>query len=743
MRQYTVPKIYYNKNRSFCFFYFNGKRIRIYNGKSIGKNIYPNKLKNKTLVLDELNKLKDSLLFQLQNNWDPNNSYNQIKKGIKEENTSISSYEKSIFQERINIEIYKNSDIGSKVAAKEIADLILNKQTIGKNCILGLATGSSPISVYKELIRMHINEGLSFKNVITFNLDEYTPMNPKSKHSYHFFMHENLFNHIDIKKQNIYIPKGDLKNKKIQEYCMGFEKKINDYGGLDLQLLGIGRTGHIGFNEPGALKTSITRLTNIDFLTKLDASEEFQGIENVPSKAITMGVQTILNAKKIILLAWGEGKRSVIKKSVEEPPSEIMPASYLQHHSNTKFILDIDSSSNLNRVSCPWFYVDITTLNPERQTSNTIKSWNDFNIKKAVIWLSLKLKKPILFLTDNDYQENGMSKIFEKYNNAYNSNIKVFNMLQHTITGWPGGKPNADETKRPERSSPIKKRTLIFSPHPDDDVISMGGTIERLVNQGHEVYIAYQVSGNIAVFNEDILQQIEIFKRTLKNIKKTFSLKSLINDSDKIFSVIKKDIHHKNVSENSVLSKFKTSIRQAEAIQAATFLGVNKNNISFLEMPFYKTGKPKKSELSNKDISIVSKIIEKIKPHQIFAAGDLADPHGTHRLCLNAIFQSINNLKKEYFMKNCYVWLYRGAWKEWKIYDIDMSVPLSDDQIIKKRKSIFKHQTQKDSPVFPGSDMREFWQRAEERNAHTAGLYKRLGFAQYQAMEAFKRYKFH
>ena len=742
MRQYTIPKIYYNKNRSFCFFYFNGKRIRIYNGKSIGENIYPNKLKNKAKVLDELNKLKDSLLLQLQNNWIPNNSYNLTKEKSLEEETSISTYEKSIFQERVNLEIYNNSEIGSKVVADEIAELIIKKQNIGKNCILGLATGSSPIYVYKELIRIHKNEGLSFKNVISFNLDEYVPMDPKSKHSYHFFMYESLFKHIDIKKQNIHIPKGDLEMKKIQNHCMNFEKKIKDHGGIDLQLLGIGRTGHIGFNEPGALRSSITRLTNIDFLTKFDAAEEFQGIENVPLKAITMGVQTILNAKKIILLAWGEGKRTVIKKSVEEQPLETMPASYLQYHTNTKFILDKDSSSSLKRISCPWFYTDITTFKVKETEFENLRSWNDFNIKKAVIWLSLRLKKPILFLTDRDYQENGMSKIFEKYDNAYNANIKVFNLIQNTITGWPGGKPNADESKRPERSKPSKKRCLIFSPHPDDDVISMGGTIERLVNQGHEVYIAYQVSGNIAVFNEDILQQIEIIKRTFKNIRKSFNLKKIINESNEIFNLIKKEIKNKNTSDKSILSKFKSSIRQAEAIQATTFLGVNKKNILFLNMPFYETGKAKKNELGKKDISIISKIIEKIKPHQIFAAGDLADPHGTHRLCLNSIFNSIDNLKKEIFMKNCYVWLYRGAWKEWKIYDIDMSVPLSDDQIITKRKSIFKHQTQKDSPVFPGSDTREFWQRAEERNAHTASLYKRLGLAQYQAMEAFKRHYF-
>jgi len=740
MRQiYSDPAIYYNIKRSFCFFYFKNKRIRIYNGKCINNDIYPNKKKKKAEILEELEKLRKSLSNALKNNWSPNRPFLLKKKEIQLTEKSSAIYERSIFQERINLEIYENTLIGSKVVAKEIARLIIKQQKLKQNCVLGLATGSSPISVYRELIRMHKNEGLSFENVITFNLDEYVPMHPKSVNSYHHFMYENLFNHIDVKKENINIPKGNLNINDIQNHCIDFEKKIQKNGGLDFQLLGIGRTGHIGFNEPGALQSSITRLTNIDYLTKFDASEDFQGIINVPSKAITMGINTIMSAKRIILLAWGNGKRSIIKKAIEEPPSEIVPASYLQNHNNTTFILDRESSSTLNRIGCPWFYTDITTYKPIRKTSLSINKWGDVNIKKAVIWLSFKLKKPILFLTDRDYQENGMSKIFERYENAYNANIKVFNMLQHTITGWPGGKPHADETKRPERAYPAKKRCLIFSPHPDDDVISMGGTIERLVKQGNEVYIAYQTSGNIAVFDEFVLQQVEVTKRTIKNIKSSFNFKDFKTASNNLFDIIKKGINNKKESDSLILQEIKTSIRQAEAIQACRYISINEKNIFFLDMPFYKTGKSKKNEISVKDISIVTKLIKKVKPHQIFAAGDLADPHGTHRLCLDSIFKSIENLKNTSYMNNCYVWLYRGAWKEWKVYDIDMSVPLSSDQIINKRKAIFKHQSQKDSPVFPGLDEREFWQRAEERNKHTAKLYRELGFAKYKAMEAFKK----
>ena len=607
-------------------------------------------------------------------------------------------------------------------------------------CVLGLATGSSPITIYSELVRLHKEENLSFKNVITFNLDEYWPMNKNSRHSYHKFMFDNLFDHIDIDKKNINIPNGNVSPNKLENHCIKFENKINELGGLDLQLLGIGRNGHIGFNEPGTLKSSVTRKVRIEHTTRFDASEEFGGIDNVPKEAISMGTKTILNAKKIILVAWGSNKSKIIKRSIEEKENDIVPASLLQSHNNTLFVLDKDSAGSLERFVCPWLYTDINKP-PVTKLSTTIIGWTKENIKKAVIWLSIKKKKPILLLTDEDYNENGMSGIFEKYKSSYETNIDVFNMIQNTITGWPGGKPNSNDTSRPESSNPSKKRVIIFSPHPDDDVISMGGTFDRLINQGHDVHIAYQTSGNTAVWDEFVL---EIFEQN-NNISKVISKNTnFLNTSDRYLKEIK-DYTEQKIDRMGfeILNEIKGSIRQSEAYQACKFLGLeNKKKIHFLDMPFYRKGQKKRKDISKNDIDIVKGLIKKIKPHQIYAAGDLSDPHGTHRLCLRAIYRSIDKLKKFKFMKDCNVWLYKGAWNEWKMEDIEMSVPLSPDQVIKKRKAIFKHKSQKDGAVFPGNDPREFWQRAEERSAKTANTYSELGFAKYAAIEGFKKYKF-
>ena len=607
-------------------------------------------------------------------------------------------------------------------------------------CVLGLATGSSPITIYSELVRLHKEENLSFKNVITFNLDEYWPMNKNSRHSYHKFMFDNLFNHIDIDNKNINIPNGNVSPNKLEKHCIKFENKIKELGGLDLQLLGIGRNGHIGFNEPGTLKSSVTRKVRIEHSTRFDASEEFGGIDNVPKEAISMGTKTILDAKKIILVAWGSNKSKIIKRSIEEKENDIIPASLLQSHNNTLFVLDKDSAGSLERFVCPWLYTDINKP-PVTKLSTTIIGWTKENIKKAVIWLSIKKKKPILLLTDEDYNENGMSGIFEKYKSSYETNIDVFNMIQNTITGWPGGKPNSDDTSRPERSNPSKKRVIIFSPHPDDDVISMGGTFDRLINQGHDVHIAYQTSGNTAVWDEFVL---EIFEQN-NNISKVISKNTnFLNISDRYLKEIK-DYTEQKIDRRGfeILNEIKGSIRQSEAYQACKFLGLeNKKKIHFLDMPFYRRGQKKRKDISKNDIGIVKGLIKKIKPHQIYAAGDLSDPHGTHRLCLRAIYRSIDKLKKFKFMKDCNVWLYKGAWNEWKVEDIEMSVPLSPDQVIKKRKAIFKHKSQKDGAVFPGNDPREFWQRAEERSAKTANTYSELGFAKYAAIEGFKKYKF-
>ena len=738
-------KINSNPLRSFCYYNSNGKRIKVYNGKQFNEDLYPNK--EKDLIK------RTALLKRLKNIIDFNLGISKSKKNQRRRR-SDNLYDQSVFKERIAIELYEHPKFGSNAAANEIANLIKEKQKNNKNCVLGLATGSSPISIYEELVRMHKEENLSFHNVITFNLDEYLPMDPNSIHSYHKFMFENLFDHIDIDPNNINIPNGNIDSDKTEKHCVEFENKIKKEGGLDFQLLGIGRNGHIGFNEPGSIESSVTRKVKIEITTRFDAASEFGGINNVPKDAISMGIRTIMSAKRVVLVAWGDGKAKVVKKAVEEEENELVPASFLQTHPNCLFVLDKESSSQLNRMNCPWVFTDITKK-PSSILSSTIIGWTDFNIKKAVIWLSIKKNKSILQLTDEDYQENGMGGIFEKYVSAYETNIKVFNMIQNTITGWPGGKPNADDAGRPERAKPSKKRVLIFSPHPDDDVISMGGTFERLIKQGHEVHVAYNTSGNIAVNDNNVLEITELIQRLVTSLSPK-ELNTLMSDGKNKLGknhIIWARNFHKSISGLlmekidvdgfKIVNQVKGIIRKSEAYQACQYLGLkNEENIHYLDMPFYQTGTIKKKDISDEDIKIVQNLITKIKPHQIYAAGDLSDPHGTHRLCLRSIYRAIDNLKSKLFMKDCYVWLYRGAWNEWKVYDIDMSVPLSPEQVIKKRRAIFKHQSQKDGIVFPGEDVREFWQRAEDRNKNTAEFFSKLGFAKYSAMEGFKRYRF-
>ena len=619
--------------------------------------------------------------------------------------------------EKIHNTIFQSSEIASKIVAKEIADLIREKQSKKENCILGLATGSSPIKVYEELIRLHHEEKLSFYNVITFNLDEYYPMEKENPESYHYFMNENLFKYIDLKPENINIPNGEIALEELDEYCLEYEAKILNAGGLDFQLLGIGRTGHIGFNEPGSHLNSGTRSITLNHITRVDAAHSFLGLNNVPRRAITMGIGTSQKAKRIVLLAWGENKASIIKKTIEGDVSSQVPATYLQIHNNATFVLDKEASSELTRIKTPWL------------VSTCI--WNEELKSKAIVWLCKKTKKPVLKLNDNDYNNNGMSGLLAEEGLAYDINIRMFNKLQHTITGWPGGKPNADDTNRPERKLPTKKKIIIFSPHPDDDVISMGGTFDRLVEQGHEVHVAYQTSGNIAVSDEEALRYAEVaLEISLKNNE---TIKKVIHSLQK---------HKVSKSDEIIIRKIKAQIRRKESLGATRFLGLPDNQVHFLDMPFYETGTVKKNNLVAEDIEIVSKLITEIKPHQIYAAGDLADPHGTHKVCLDAVFKSIENLKKESFIENCWVWLYRGAWHEWEPHEIEMAVPMSEDQVLKKRKAIFYHQSQKDNVMFQGEDSREFWVRVEERTKKTADKYNALGLAEYTAMEAFKRYYF-
>ncbi|MWB93309.1 glucosamine-6-phosphate deaminase [Flavobacterium sp. GA093] len=618
--------------------------------------------------------------------------------------------------EKIHNVIFDSSQEASLLIAQEIANLIQRKEELNEPCVLGLATGSSPIKVYEELVRKHKEEGLSFQNVITFNLDEYYPMDKDNIQSYYHFMHEHLFNHVDIPAENINIPDGKISSEELQQYCIDYEMKIKSYGGLDFQLLGIGRTGHIGFNEPGSHVNSGTRSITLDHLTRTDAASSFLGIDNVPRKAITMGIGTVKNAKRIVLLGWGISKADIIKKTIEGSVSSQVPATYLQQHNNTTFVLDTEASSELTRVKTPWLVKSVV--------------WTEELKLKAVAWLSELTQKPFLKLTDKDYNDNGMSGLLTEEGTAYDLNIKMFNKMQQTITGWPGGKPNADDTYRPERAMPAKKRVIIFSPHPDDDVISMGGTFDRLVEQGHDVHIAYQTSGNIAVSNEEALKFAEIAK----------SLNVHSEESENIIQFLKN--RSANEIDSLEVRKLKGMIRRSESLAATRYLGVPDSNVHFLDLPFYETGTVKKNNLSGADIDIMCNLIDFIKPHQIYAAGDLADPHGTHKVCLDSLFEALKIVKKNKYMDDCWVWLYRGAWHEWESYQIEMAVPMSPDQVLKKRHAIFYHQTQKDGVMFQGDDSREFWVRVEDRNRLTAKKYHDLGLADYSAIEAFKRYHF-
>ncbi|QCX53176.1 glucosamine-6-phosphate deaminase [Elizabethkingia sp. JS20170427COW] len=627
--------------------------------------------------------------------------------------------------EKIPVSVFDNEQEATIKVAHRIAQVIREKQEKGETAVLGLATGASPIKVYQELVRLHKEEGLSFKNVVTFNLDEYYPMQPTAEQSYVHFMNEKLFNHVDIPRENINIPDGTLALEDIADFCKKYEQKINDFGGIDIQILGIGRTGHIGFNEPGAAMNSGTRLVTLDDLTRKDASRDFGGKENVPKKAITMGVGSIFKAKEIILMAWNKKKAPIIKKAVEGEISSDIPATFLQASNNVEFIIDKDAATDLTRFDKPWLTHDI--------------EWDEVITKKAVVWLSLTLKKPILKLSDEDYNTHGMARLIAEKGPAYNMNIKIFNDLQHTITGWPGGKPNEDDSQRPERSTPAKKNVLLFSPHPDDDVISMGGTFIRLADQGHNVHVAYQTSGNSAVWDDDVVRYLEFAEDFAKLVgfddKK---VQELYRENVEIFKNKKP-----NQTDNEFVRNIKHIIRKGEAIAGARFVGLPEENIHFQSLPFYERRKFDKDFPYEEDVQLTMELLRKVKPHQVFAAGDFEDPHGTHKTCFDILYEALKRLKEtDEWTKDCWLWLYRGAWHEYPIHEIEMAVPLSPQEVYKKRLAIFKHQSQKDLPVYPGDDAREFWVRAEDRNSETANLYNQLGLAEYEAIEAFARWEF-
>ena len=628
--------------------------------------------------------------------------------------------------EKIPVKIYPDLKAGSKAVAKQIADLILEKQKKKEKCVLGLATGSTPKTLYAELVKMHREEKLSFKNVITFNLDEYYPISNDALQSYHRFMRVNFFNHIDIDPKNTHIPNGEIKKEDIKEHCRQYEKMIQDAGGIDLQILGIGNNGHIGFNEPGSSIYSKTRLITLDNSTRLANSYEFANISEVPRLAITMGIGEIMKAKKIILLAWGPGKAPVLKKAVEEDDTEHVPASLLQNHDDVTFVTDEAAASELTRFKSPWMTGDC--------------DWTPKMIKKAVVNMALKLKKPVLSLTNSDYNEYGLSDLLVEEGDAYELNLKVYYMLRDSITGWPGGKPDANLPTHPERSEPYPKRVVLFSPHPDDDIISMGGTFQRLHDQGHDVHVAYQTSGNIAVTDEFVTRFLD-FAVGFEEIAGIDTKKS-----GKILEDARRFIARKkaNQTDTPAIRAIKGLIRRCEARATCRYVGIKDENIHFQNLPFYETGSIEKKPMSEKDIKITMELLRQIKPHQVYCAGDFADPHGTHIVCFNVVLESLRRIKVagEEWVNDCWLWLYKGAWQEWNIEEIEMAIPMSPDQVLKKRFGIFIHQSQKDMVPFQGSDSREFWQRAEERNAATANLYADLGLTHCAAMEAFVRWHY-
>jgi glucosamine-6-phosphate deaminase len=627
--------------------------------------------------------------------------------------------------EKIPVKIYKNPTEGSNALAVQIAHLIKEKQGQNLPCVLGMATGATPILLYKELVRMHKEEGLSFKNVVTVNLDEYYPIPRNAYQSYWSFMHRHLFDHIDIDPKNIHLPNSEWTKEELKEKCVAYEQTIEKLGGIDLQILGIGKNGHIGFNEPGSSFHSKTRVIHLDHLTRMANLYEWHDINKVPRTAITVGIGSIMKAKKIVLLAWGN-KAEIVAKSIEGDVTEQVPASVLQNHDDCTYIIDEFAATELTRNKAPWL------------TGSC--EWTPQNIKKAVIELALKLDKTVLSLTADDYKENSLADLLVLKESVYDINLQVFYMMRDSITGWPGGKPNAVIPAHPERSSPHPKRVMIFSPHPDDDIISMGGTFMRLHDQGHDVHVAYQTSGNIAVTDEFVTRFLDF----AVGFEDLFGIDN--KKSNEILSEARQFLSGKKPGEldTAEIRSIKGLIRRCEAKATCRYVGIAEQNYHFMNLPFYETGAIDKKPMGQEDIQITMELLRKIKPHQVYCAGDLADPHGTHKVCLEVIFESMRRLKAagEDWVKDCWVWLYKGAWQEWDISEIEMAVPMSPDQVMKKRFGIFIHQSQKDSVPFQGTDAREFWQRAEIRNANTAELYAKLGLTKYAAIEAFVRWHY-
>ena len=651
---------------------------------------------------------------------------NQIPEEFYRPATAIERSEITRF-EKVPTDIFPTIEEGAIDIANHLEADIKKREQEGRKYIMGVGSGSSLTPIFQELIKRHQAGKLSFKNVVVFNAYEYFPLSEENVNRGINQLKERFLNHIDIDVENIFTPDGTIAQNDVQEHCRQYEQHIKELGGLDVILLGIGRMGNIATNEPGSSITSASRLILIDETSREEMKMSFGSQESVPPCSITMGVSTILSARKIFLTAWGEEKAEIIKKTVEGKVSDAVPASFLQTHNDAHVVIDLSAAAKLTRIQHPWLVASC--------------KWTDKLVRSALVWLCQITGKPLLKLTNKDYNENGLSELLALYGSAYNANIKIFNDLQHTITGWPGGKPDADDTYRPERAKPFPKRVIVFSPHPDDDVISMGGTLRRLVQQGHDVHVAYETSGNIAVGDEEVVR----FMHFINGFNQLFA-----NEQDEVIKSKYKEIKEflKNKKEGDIDSQdirtIKGLIRRGEARTASTFNQIPLDHVHFLDLPFYESGKIEKLPMGEADVNIVRELITKVKPHQIYVAGDLADPHGTHRKCTDAVLAAIDLEKeaKAEWLKDCRVWMYRGAWAEWEIENIEMCVPISPEELRAKRNSILKHQSQMESAPFLGNDERLFWQRSEDRNRGTAKLYDDLGLACYEAMEAFVEYKF-
>lgn len=650
---------------------------------------------------------------------------NKIAENLYHPETAVERSELTRF-EKIHTDIFPKTEDAVAYIADAIEREIKAKAKENKSCLLALGTGQSLTPIYEELVHRHQCEGLSFRNVLVFNVYDYFPQKAGSAITSLRQLRDRLLDHIDINPENIFSPDGSVAQENIQDQCARLESLVKSCGGFDIALLGIGRSGNIAANEPGSVITSRSRLILIDNVSREEMTMSFGGQEPVPPCSITMGISTILSARHIYLTAWGDDKADIIRKTVEGPITEDIPASFLQTHNDAHVVIDLAAATKLTRIVHPWLVSSC--------------KWDDKLTCSAVVWLCEKTQKPILKLTNKDYNSNGLSELLALYGSAYNCNIRIFNHLQHTITGWPGGKPNDDDTYRPERATPYPKRVIIFSPHPDDDVISMGGTLHRLVEQGHDVHIAYETSGDIAVNDEEVTRYMHF----LNGFNQLF-----MNAGDQVivnmYHDIKQFLANKNEGDVDTLDvrTIKGLIRRGEARTASTYNGVHSDHVHFLDLPFYESGRVEKYPMTERDVNIVRRLLQDIKPHQIFVAGDLADPHGTHRKCTDAVLAAVD-LEQQAgaeWLKDCRIWMYRGAWAEWDVKDIEMCVPMSPEQLRHKRNAILKHASQADFAPFLGNDERLFWQRAEDRNRATAKKYDDLGLACYEAMEAFVEYK--